>query len=169
MRRVADITSQSPHLSLFRRRVARIAGQPVELHSWLIDEANRRGYFGAFNRVRAEGLPTSGIMDEEVVVALLMPDAEADGRTWKLVVRMLQAGRLNPTRLSTLARRERADVMLQWLLEKVPSSERCPPLNAVQAALRAPRHVTPVAVVWDASRLVRQPLIRGTEWRRKPS
>ncbi|MDX2010053.1 MAG: hypothetical protein SFW67_07685 [Myxococcaceae bacterium] len=114
-------------------------------------------------------MPTDGITDEEVLVALLMPQAEADARTWKLVVRMLQSGRLDPLRLASLARRERGDVMLAWLLARVPRTEWGPALEAVTQALRPPGHLGPVTVVWDASRLVRRPLTKGTSWRRTPS
>lgn len=168
MRTVAQVSAQSPHLSMLRRRLAALAGTS-DLHGWLIDEANRRGFFGAFNRVKAEGPPTPGLSHEELVVALLMPQAEADARTWKLVVRMLQSERLDASLLATLARHERAEVMLHWLLRQLPSSERTGGIEAVAAALRPPRGMPTVTVVWDPSRLVKRVATGEKLWRPKQS
>jgi hypothetical protein len=119
--------------------------------------------------VKAEGPPTPGLSNEELVVALLMPQAEADARTWKLVVRMLQSERLEVSPLATLARHERAEVMLHWLLGKLPPSERTGGIEAVAAALRPARGGSTIKVVWDPSRLVKRVATGEKLWRPKQS
>ena len=121
MQTVGAITAQTPHLSLLRRRFERLAGDRG-VHVWLMDEANRRGYFGAFNADRPQVPLTPEVSDEQLIVGLLMPQAEADARTWKLVVRMLQSGRVRFAELTFLARLERADMLLYWLVHQVPPS-----------------------------------------------
>jgi hypothetical protein len=73
------------------------------LEDWVVAELNRRGYLGACGPTSLEGAPSEGVYDEELIVALCMPDSTNEGRHWKLVVRAIQTGTLNLARLSRLA------------------------------------------------------------------
>lgn len=159
MQTVGDVSAQTPHFSFLRRRFERLAGARG-VHAWLIDEANRRGYLGAFNADRPDAEATAQLGDEELVVGLLMPHAEADARTWKLVVRMLQAGRLDLRRLAQLARQERAEAMLHWLVQLVPAQEQTPAIAELRRR-PAPRGFSGVRVAYDAGRLLRRPASKG--------
>ena len=82
--------------------------------NWLIAQANARGFHGAVvNRVELVE-PWPG--PEDLLVGLLMPQAELDARVVKLVVRMLQSTQLDALKLAFRARRERADIALAWVL-----------------------------------------------------
>jgi len=134
------------------------------LEDWVVAELNRRGYLGAFGPTSLEGAPSEGVYDEELIVALCMPDSTNEGRHWKLVVRAIQTGTLNLARLSRLATMERADVLLAWLMQGVPAPERNEPIEALTAMLR-PRGALP-KMDYDFSRLIRQPAQREHGWRR---
>ena len=60
---------------------------------------------------------------EDIVVGLLQPHAPADLRALKLVVRILQSGRVSLDGLVFLARRERALSVLAWLVDLIPEAE----------------------------------------------
>lgn len=168
MQTVGAITGQTPHFSLLRRRFERLAGERG-VHVWLMDEANRRGYLGAFNSDRPQVPLTHEISDEQLVVGLLMPQAEADARTWKLVVRMLQSEKLRLSELAFLARMERAEVLLYWLLLQVPPEEATAPILQLRSELKQPRGFSGVRYRYEPSRLIRRPAAKGDLWRPKPS
>lgn len=97
---------------------------PRPIEEWLVEEANARGYLGASGAYLPERPPEVTLSDEDVVVALLSPHAAADGRILKLVIRMIQSGKLDARVLALRARRERSDWALYWLLQLVPYVER---------------------------------------------
>lgn len=139
---------------------------PNSLEEWLVEEANVRGFFGASGRELPQRPPTGRLSDEDIVVALLSPHALADGRIFKLVVRMVQSGRLQPERLLFRARRERATGPIYWLLHLVPESERSEPLLTLLHKLDAPpRGYRPLDYRYDPDRLVRRPAGKGILWR----
>ncbi|MDP1920583.1 MAG: hypothetical protein Q8L14_30350 [Myxococcales bacterium] len=131
------LSANPPHRSFFRERLQRLAG-PRGLEDWLVEEANVRGHLGAVGTSVPEREPTPGLSDADLIVALLMPHSEVDGRLFKLVVRMLQRAHIDPTLLWFHARRERADRVLYWLLDLVPESERTQQLVAFIDACPTP-------------------------------
>lgn len=167
-RTLAEACRQPAFRSLWYERLRRQAGSGPP-HDWLIDQANLRGFHGAYNsKVHAES-PDRSLTDEELLVGLLSPHAPADGRTLKLVVRMLQSSRLNPRRLELLARRERASGVLHWLLRLIPESERTESVRELQKIFATPpRGDRGVAYDYDPQRLVRRPATREQLWRTKP-
>jgi hypothetical protein len=169
MRCIADACGEPPLRSFWYRTLVRRAGtRPV--HDWLVEQANLRGFYGAFGPSEVVGAHDPSLSLEEVVVALVAPLAPVDGRTFKLVVRILQSGRVDARRLHWLARRERADRLLHWLLELVPREERNDALEAVAAPFAMPpRAYRAPSIVYDARRLVRRVAGRGDLWRTRPS
>lgn len=164
-RTFAERASQTAHRSFFRERWERFAS-PRPLVDWLVEEANVRGYFGVTTLHVPERAPTPGLSDEELVAALLMPHGPLDVRLFTLVVRMIQRGRMEPSRLWLEARKERADSTLYWLLQLVPTEERTPSLKHMAAAQpRPPRGYRPLPIVYDARRLVRRAATRESTWR----
>lgn len=160
---VGERTSQAPHVSLFRRRLARLAGdEPVS--EWVVRELNRRGHLGAFSAAGTEGAPEPTVTLEELIVALAMPHAEADGRNWKLIVRALQKGPFSPGKLARLAKLERGEVLLAWLLAGLPEQERTPELEAL-AKLICPRDRRPPSIRYDFGRLNKRPASSEHLWR----
>jgi hypothetical protein len=158
-----EATRQTAHLSFFRRRLERLArGAP--LTEWLVAELNLRGYLGATGVRMPDRAPAAGVSVEALLVALAMPHTEADGRLFKLMVRTLQRGPIDVERLARLARRERADTLLAWLLAHLPESERTPTTDALAARL-APRVNAEVTYRYDFERLVRRPATRERLWR----
>ncbi len=110
------------------------------------------------------------VTDEELAVGLLMPHADADARGWKLVVRMLQSGRLDSAKVQRLAHMERADALLHFLLAGLPESEHTAPIAELDdLARRAPRGYRGVSVQYDLARLVKRPATRGALCRPKPA
>lgn len=152
-----ETCAQPPHRSFWRDGlVARAGGRPLD--EWLVEQANLRGFYGAFG----PGAPAPSAADpdlglEDIVCGLLLPHGPADGRLFKLVLRILQSGRVDPARLALLARRERADHVLVWLLGRVPAPERNASLDAVATALGTPRGHRPPRMEYDANRLLRRP------------
>lgn len=123
----------------------------------MLEEANVRGHFGAVG---------AQVTDADLVVALLMPHSEVDGRLFKLVVRMLQRTAIDPKVLWFHARRERAERVLYWLLNLVPDTERTPPLLALAAACpTAPRGYSGVRFNYASARLLRRPATKESVWR----
>jgi hypothetical protein len=138
------------------------------VHAWLIEQANLRGFHGAYN-ARAYGAQVDSTLTlDDIVVGLLSPRAPADGRTFKLVVRILQSGEVDADRLALQARRERAEGVLHWLIHLVPATEHTPALVALQEKFATPpRGDRGVQYAYDAERLVRRPAGRLQLWRAK--
>lgn len=107
---------------------------------------------------------------EELVVGLTGPWAEADGRTLKLLLRIIQSGRLDIPRLQKLARRERAEIALHWLMTLTPESERSAGVDELAAALGGtPRGFRGVRYDYRPSRLEGRPATAEQLWRTKRS
>lgn len=157
---------QPRHLSFFRRdlaeRAERAAARYPEgadpIHEYLVDQANLRGYVGAFSSRSDRGVLDEALGEEDIVVGLLQPHAPAETRVLKLVVRMLQGSGYDPERLLLLARRERAIDLLDQLVRWIPEAEVTPPLAALREALarRPPRAPRPPALRYDPRRLLRR-------------
>src|SRR5687767_9086481 len=115
-----ELSRQPLHRSFWRSALeARAGGAALDV--WLVEQANRHGILGAVGPVLPVGPPEVDL--ETVVVGLSMPHGVVDGRLFKLLLRIVQSGRLDPDRLALLARRERADHVLWWLLERIPDPE----------------------------------------------
>jgi hypothetical protein len=159
------LTANAAHRSFFRERVERLAGARA-LDDWLVEEANVRGHLGAVGPVVPDRAPTASLSDEDLIVALLMPHTPADGRLFKLVVRMLQRATIDPKSLWFRARRERADRALYWLLQRVPEPERTIGISALLALIPAPpRGYRGLRFNYDGSRLLRRPATKESVWR----
>lgn len=153
------------HRSFFRERLARLAGTRA-LDDWLVEEANARGHFGASGVGDLQRKPAAGLSDEELIVALLMPHTPADGRLFKLVVRMLQRAPLDASALWLAARREQADRVLFWLLQQIPASERTARIEAIAAAHpAAPRGYRGLDYHYDARRLLWRAATKESVWK----
>jgi hypothetical protein len=134
----------------------------------LVEQANLRGFFGAFGPDAPKGPIDESLTLEEIVCGLLAPQGPADGRLFKLVLRILQSGRVDPTNLALLARRERADHVLVWLLAGVPAVERNPAIDAVASTMGCPRGHRPPRFDYDMNRLLRRPFRREeAPWTRR--
>lgn len=158
--------SASPlHRSFFRDGLQRLAGaRPLD--DWLVEEANVRGHFGAVGRTVPDRPPTARLSDESLIVALLMPHTPADGRLFKLALRMLQRAALDAAALWFQARRERADRVLYWLLQQIPEPEQTEGVRAVMAAISGPpRGYQGLRYNYDGSRLIRRPATKESVWR----
>jgi hypothetical protein len=152
--------------SFWLEALARRAGD-VSLVDWLVGQLNARGHRGAWTT--AEVAPDESVSTEELLVALTSPRATADGRIFKLLVRVLQSGNIDLDRLVFLARREGATRVLNWLLGIVPPEERTPSLQAAaQRFALPPRGYRGTDLLYDPSRLLRRK--GGTRpWQRKQS
>ena len=139
------------------------------MDEWLVEQANQRGFFGAFGVAAPIDAPDPSVTLEAIVCGLLQPHGVADGRLFKLVVRILQSGQVDTRALSALARRERSDHVLAWLLDRVPEAERNGPLEAARAAIHPPRGHRAPRMVYDGQRLIRRPF-RASEapWTLRP-
>lgn len=160
-----ELARQPAPRSFWRARLQRRTGG-LTLEDYLVDEANLRGHWGAFRRdaVLRAADPTLSL--EEIVVGLLAPQATAEARHLKLVLRMLQSGRIDGRRLWALARREKAEDTLRWLLDHLPPEERSAPIAAlIQQAppQRAPR---PPELDYDFRRLIKRPATARDLWNR---
>jgi hypothetical protein len=164
---MADIEGWSPHRSLWYERLT-LRADAIPVHQWLTEQANRRGFLGAYVATyRSKGIEP-GLSLEEIVVGLLAPLAPADGRTWKLVLRILQSGQLQTDELRYLARRERADPALYWLLINIPAEEQTPPVRELQQTFsQPPRGFGKIRYRYDFGRLIKRPASRETMWRAK--
>jgi hypothetical protein len=164
---LAQICRQPAPRSLWYHRLRQRAGQ-APVHAWLIEQANLRGFHGAYNAHSYSAQVDPELTLEDILVGLLSPQAPADGRTFKLVVRILQSGKVDAQRLALQARRERAEGVLHWLLHLVPSTEHTPALVALQEKFATPpRGDRGVRYTYDAERLVRRPAGRLQLWRAK--
>ncbi|MBI5548286.1 MAG: hypothetical protein HY901_30770 [Deltaproteobacteria bacterium] len=151
--------------SFWRAALQRRAGARP-LQDWLVEQANLRGFLGAYNRQEPSGALDGDLTLEDIVVALCAPQAPAEGRVFKLVLRILQSGRLDLRHLAWLARREMATPVLWWLLERIPDAERTPPVQATILALGGPpRGYRGLDYDYDPQRLVRRPYQREQPWR----
>lgn len=137
-------------------------------HEYLIDEANLRGFWGAFRASTAERALDPELSLEDVVVGLLAPQAPAEARIFKLVLRILQSGRLDCRKLAFRARRERAECALYWLLQQVPIEERnAPVLQLLDQWPNPPRGYRPLDYQYDPRRLVRRRARKEDLWPRR--
>ncbi len=161
---LGTLSANPAHRSFFRERLQRLAG-PRPLEDWLLEEANVRGHLGAVGPQVPDRAPTPQLSDADLIVALLMPHSEVDGRLFKLVVRMLQRAAIDPKVLWFHARRERADRVLYWLLNLVPDTERTPPLVALLTACAPPRGYSGVRFIYSSARLLRRPATKESVWR----
>ncbi len=146
---------------MFRRR---LAAQAVHLpssddpvHEFLIDQANLRGFLGAYSARSDLGTFDDDLTLEAIVVGLLQPHAPAEGRIIKLVVRVLQSGQIDPVRLHLLARQELALSNLAWVVDLIPAPERNAHIKGISSAIavRPPRRRTTPAMRYDPRRLLR--------------
>lgn len=162
---LGSLSGNPLHRSFFRERLQRLAGER-KLEDWLVDEANVRGYLGAVGQRISDRAPTPNLADADLIVALLMPHSEVDGRLFKLVVRMLQRAAIVPSVLWFRARRERADVVLYWLLKLVPEGERSPLIVALmECCPTPPRGYQGVRFNYSSARLLRRPATKESVWR----
>ena len=160
-----SLSANPAHRSFFRERLRRLAGERA-LDEWLVEEANVRGYLGAVGLTVPDRPPTPNLPDESLVVALLMPHTIADGRLFKLVIRLLQRARLDPDALWFQAKRERADRVLYWLLNLVPEPERTGSVaEAISACPGEPRGYRGLRFNYDGHRLTRRPATKESVWR----
>lgn len=159
------LSANPAHRSFFREGLQRLAGARV-LEDWLVEEANVRGHLGAVGASVPERAPTAGLSDADLVVALLMPHSEVDGRIFKLVVRMLQRAPIDSRMLWFHARRERADRVLYWLMNLVPAAERNERLLALMDGCPAPpRGFSGVRFNYSSARLLRRAATKESVWR----
>ncbi len=157
---------QPAHRSFFRKSLARRTRSVPEgqdaVHEYLIDQANLRGFFGAFSDRDDWGELAPDLSLEDIVVGLLQPHAPADLRTLKLVVRILQSGRLNLDGLVFLARRERALSVLAWLVDLIPEEECTELIISLRRRIRdnPPRGDRRPDIRYDPGRLLRRRVSR---------
>ena len=136
------------------------------MDDWLVEEANVRGFLGAVGAAIPDRAASPGVTDIDLVVALLMPHAAADGRVFKLIVRLLQKVEVDARRVWLCARREQADRALYWLLQQVPGSERVGGVaSLLEAAPVAPRGYRPLKFNYDGRRLLRRPATKESLWK----
>lgn len=163
-----DVTRQTPHRSLWRSSLEqRAGGRPLD--EWLVEQANLRGIFGAFGPDSPTSELDVSLSLEDIVVALLQPQSIADLRLFKLVLRILQSGRIDPAKLAVRCRRERADHVLWWLLGQIPPAEVNEAVAAIQNQVTKPRGYRPPTIRYDANRLQKRPFrAEGAPWTRRP-
>jgi len=161
----AEVAGVPAHRSFFWRRLVAASGGAEDVTNWLIAQANARGFLGAI--VAREASAHEGVSAEDLVVGLLMPHAEPDARVIKLIVRMLQSGRLDRDKLVFRARRERAEHALSWVLTLVPPTEWNEQLESVRNRLGVLRGTARFAFRYDSQRLIRRPASGESLWRAK--
>jgi hypothetical protein len=163
-----DVTRQTAHRSLWRDSLEkRAGGRPLD--EWLVEQANLRGIYGAFGPESPQSAldPSFGL--EDIVVALLQPHNVADLRLFKLILRILQSGRLEPQTLAIRCRRERADHVLWWFLGQIPPTEVNEAVAAIRNHLTQPRGYHPPALRYEPKRLEKRPFRpEGAPWTRRP-
>jgi hypothetical protein len=166
---LAELYRRTAPRSFWRERLARRA-TPLTVHEYLIDEANLRGYWGAFRATIPARPRDLTLQLDDIVVGLLAPQAPPDARALKLVLRIIQGGELNLRILLLRARREGAIFALYWLLGQVPAEERTAPVEAVIAGLATPpRGYHRPQYSYDPRRLVRRAARKDDLWRKPPS
>ena len=162
---IAERARLTLHRSLFREKWQRVAGDRP-LTDWLVEEANLRGHFGAMAAQLPSRAADHTLSDEQLIALLLMPHAMLDVRVFKLVVRMVQGGKLDAQRLWFEAKKERADSVLYWLLLQVPREEAMAEVGATLNAHPAPpRGYRPLPIDYDARRLLRRPATKESLWK----
>ncbi len=138
------------------------------MHSWLVSQANLRGHLGAFEAEDGGRTLDPRLSQEQLIVGLVGPWAPVDGRTYKLVLRIMQTGQLDPLLLKRLARQERAEFMLHWLLERVPESEQNEPVRILSGLFAdPPRGDRGVDYLLDPARWIRRPATASNLWHAK--
>ncbi len=157
---------QPLHVSFFRlglaaraaRRASSFPAGSDPVHEYLVDQANLRGYLGAYSNRTEWGALDPELSEEAIVVGLLQPHAPAETRMLKLVVRILQRGDFDPDRLVLWAKRERALDLLAMLVGWIPDAELTPSIAALREAIhrRPPRSPRPPPLRYDARRLLRR-------------
>ena len=163
------LSAQSAHRSFWRARLARKAEAypgPTAVLDWLVDQANLRNFSGAVNAV-CRGVLDPSLTLEEIVVGLLTPDATAEGRILKLATRILQS-ELDLEKLLLLAKRERAERLLSWLVSGIPEQERFGTVPSVLAVFgqSPPRGGARVRYDYDFGRLILKAATRtGARWK----
>lgn len=154
-------TGITAHRSFFRLALAARARPVPEgqdaVEEYLIDQANLRGFLGAYSDRADRGTLDAELRLEELVVGLLQPHAPADLRVIKLVTRILQSGDLDVDRLVLIAKRERALPILAWIVELCPSTEVIGPLRLLAARFKRtpPREHRRPRIVYSPERLLR--------------
>ncbi len=146
-------------------RAQHLASEADPVHEYLIDQANLRGYRGAFSSREDLGQLDDNITTEDIVVGLLQPHAPVEPRVIKLVVRILQSGHIDTTHLVFLARRERALPMLIWLVDLIPDPERTTPIVTLKQELDAsspPRNPRRPTISYAPERLLKPKHLRPT-------
>jgi hypothetical protein len=139
---------------------------PLDVDDYLIDEANLRGFWGAFRATTPDRAVDAALELEDIVVGLLAPQTPVEGRALKLVVRILQSGQLDEQKLLHRARREAALPALYWLLQLIPNEEVTPSVQMMRESLALPRGYRPVAYSYDPKRLIQRPARKGDIWRK---
>lgn len=152
------------HRSFWYEGLARRAGGS-SVQDYLVSQANRRGFRGAFGPAPIDGPIDEGLGVEEIVVGLCAPQAPLEGRVFKLILRILQSGEAQPVRLQWFARRERADHVLFWLLQRVPEPEKNDAVREIQGRFASPpRGYRPPRYNYDPARLLRRPALGAKAW-----
>jgi hypothetical protein len=165
-RTLADLAHE-PAIRSYWRRSLEERTQPLSVHEYLIDEANMRGFWGAYRSNSVMRPPDEKLELEDIVVGLLAPQAPAEARVFKLVLRILQSHRLNAPKLILRAKRERALGALYWLLAQVPSEERNAAIQELSECIpHSPRGYRALRYLYEPQRLVRRPATKEALWRR---
>lgn len=168
-RTLAAVQRRPVPRSFWRSRIEERAA-PLSAHEYLIDEANLRGFWGAFRLETPDRPADAALSLEDIVVGLLAPQAPADARAFKLVLRILQSGRCDPRVLLLRARREGAAPALFWPLELVPEGEANDAVRDLRRAFPGPpRGYRPLDYRYDPRRLIRRPATAEDLWRKPPS
>ncbi|MFN0061410.1 MAG: hypothetical protein ACKVPX_02670 [Myxococcaceae bacterium] len=164
---LASLAQMPAPRSFWRQRIAERAS-PLGVHEYLIDEANLRGFWGAFRAVTPTRPIDTLLTIEDVVVGLLAPQAPADARIFKLVLRVLQRAEFDTGRLMLRARREYAGAALFWLLSQIPNEESTPAILNLRAAFgTGPRGYRGLRYRFDPSRLHSRRARKGDLWRKR--
>lgn len=159
---LGEKSKQPLHWSFFREslrqrsRAVRPDQDPV--HEYLIDQANLRGFFGAYSNRDNWGEKDPELSLEQIVVGLLQPHAPAEPRIFKLVLRILQAEQIDPDRLLFLAKRERSLSILAWFVQLIPKQEHTGSLPELATKLAAfpPREHRQPNIRYDSNRLLKR-------------
>ncbi|MBI3180712.1 MAG: hypothetical protein HYZ28_01070 [Myxococcales bacterium] len=165
MRTLGEIARQPAPRSFWRQRLA-LRASPTSVEDYLVDEANLRGFWGAYRREPSSRGIDGLLRLEEIVVGLMAPQAPAEPRHLKLVLRILQSDAVEARRLWLLAKREKAEDTLRWLLQNLPVEERTPRTEALMQQAPRPRAPRPPRLDYDFRRLIRRPATAKELWKR---
>lgn len=167
-RTLGSVSFQLPHRSFWRRELE-VRARPLTVQDYLVEQANLRGFMGAWGAAAACSRVDPALVPEEIIVGLCAPHATAEARIFKLVLRILQSGQLDERRLAWLARRERADFVLHWFMALVPEGERNEAFLRVARRFRdPPRGYRPLDYRYDPARLKYRPLRMEAGWPTRP-